>query len=70
MIGTHKPQYDMYKQALSEMLDPSHPILHLAKVIHWQALEAEFRPLYSEKGRPSKSLRMMLGLLIIKYLHH
>ena len=53
---------------LIDQLDPKDPLLVLAKKIPWDYLENEFAPLYSEKGRPAKPIRLMVGLLLLKQL--
>jgi len=45
-------------------------LLLLAKKISWQLFEDEFKPLYSENGRPAKSIRLMVGLLLLKQLEN
>ncbi|MBR4423908.1 MAG: IS5 family transposase, partial [Mailhella sp.] len=42
----------------------------LAKKIPWELFEDEFKPLYAEIGRPAKSIRLMVGLLLLKQLEN
>ena len=52
---------------LEDQLDQQHPLFKLANKIDWQSLEDSFKVLYSKrKGRPSKPIRLMCGLLILK----
>ena len=53
---------------LLDQLNPRDPLLQLADQIPWDKLEAEFAPLYAERGRPAKPVRLMVGLLILKQL--
>ena len=53
---------------LLDQLDPKHPFLQLARQIDWSFFEMEFAPLYSHLGKPSKSIRLMVGLSILKHL--
>ena len=56
---------------LEDLLDQQHPLFKLANKIDWQSLESSFRVLYyKRKGRPSKSIRLMCGLLILKHLRN
>jgi hypothetical protein len=49
---------------LEDLLDPAHPLLRLAEHIRWTELDAKFRGSSSEV----KSLRLMLGLQILRLL--
>lgn len=53
---------------LIDQLNPKDPLLLLAAKIPWEKLEAEFAPLYAERGRPAKPVRLMVGLLLLKQL--
>ena len=55
-------------QDLLEQLNPKEPLLLLAQKIPWEYFEREFAPLYSHLGRPAKSIRLMIGLLLLKQL--
>lgn len=55
----------------SSMLDNKHPLYVLGNLIDWSLFENTFSPLFSStNGRPPKSIRLMMGLLILKYLHN
>jgi IS5 family transposase len=53
---------------LLDQLNPKHPLLQLARQIDWSFFEDEFAPLYSHRGKPSKAIRLMVGLSILKHL--
>lgn len=55
----------LYKD-LIDQLNPSHPLLTLAAAIPWERFEQEFSGLYSQRGRPAKPIRLMVGLMILK----
>lgn len=56
---------------LSDMLDSSHPLYRLADKIDWQTFDDTFEPLFcKDKGRPSKPIRLMVGLLILKHVRN
>lgn len=53
------------------MLNQSHPLYKLANQIDWAKLDNGFLPLYCpNNGRPSKPVRLMCGLLILKHLRN
>lgn len=52
-------------------LDPSDPLLKLAAALPWQEFEESFSIHYTTAtGAPSKSIRLMVGLLILKQLEN
>jgi IS5 family transposase len=55
---------------LLDQLDPKHLLLQLARKIDWSIFEAEFSPLYSHRGKPSKRIRLMVGLSILKHMEN
>ena len=55
---------------LLDQLNPMDPLLALAKMIPWEVFEKEFAGLYKEVGRPAKSIRLMVGLLILKQMEN
>ena len=57
--------------SLSDMLNQTHPLYKLADKIDWEKFDMAFRPLYCQhNGRPSKPIRLMCGLLILKHLRN
>jgi IS5 family transposase len=57
-------------QTLEELLNPSEALYQLSNKIPWEELEKEFSLLYSETGRPSKPIRLMISLLLLKQLYN
>lgn len=56
---------------LETMLDPCHPLYKLANMIDWACFERAFSPLFcQDNGRPSKPIRLMVGLLMLKHLRN
>ena len=54
-----------------DTLNKKHPLFILANKIHWHLFEEAFSPLYSpDKGRPAKSIRLMVGLLMLKHIRN
>jgi IS5 family transposase len=60
----------MFREPLVDLLDQSKPLLQLGRDIQWAQFEANLKPLYAQTGRPSKPIRLMVGLLILKQLHN
>jgi len=52
------------------MLDSKDPLIALADTIKWDYFDKEFAKYYSKEGRPAKPIRLMVGLLILKYLEN
>jgi IS5 family transposase len=73
--GEMKPKRDeqvqmgLFKEDLSEMLNPKHPLYLLGERIPWEVFEKEFKDLYGKTGRPAKPVRLMTALLILKQLY-
>jgi len=65
-----KNQYSLIKMTLIEQLDPKQPLMLLAKCFPWKYVEEKYAKFYSEVGRPSKSIRLMVGLIILKQLEN
>lgn len=51
------------------MLDSRDPLVALADTIPWDFFDSEFSRYYSEIGRPSMPIRLMVGLLMLKQLN-
>jgi IS5 family transposase len=65
-----QPQGTFLYPDLLDQLNPKNPFLQLAKRIPWDRFEQEFAGLYSEHGRPAKSTRLMVGLMLLKQLEN
>ena len=56
---------------LETMLDSNHPLFKLANMVDWAFFEKSFAPLFcADNGRPSKPIRLMVGLLMLKHLRN
>jgi IS5 family transposase len=70
-MGPKQPvaqSHELFRQPLSEMLNPKHPLVKLANVIDWQKIERSFGAHFqTSTGRPALSPRLVAGLL---YLQH
>lgn len=56
------------KPVLSSFIDLGHALVILSQKINWDSLEADFAKYYSPIGAPSKPVRLMAGLLILKQM--
>lgn len=63
-------QLNFLAPTLTEQLNPSYPLYLLPQEIDWDYFEAEFSSLYSDKGRPAHSIRLMTSLLQLKSIYN
>jgi IS5 family transposase len=72
MIGKspNQGQGDFFRPLLMGFIDPKHELIGLANAINWKSIESEFKSYYSNTGTPSKPIRMMVGLLILKQMYN
>ena len=59
-----------FYNTFEEQLSRRHPLYILANKIEWNIFEEAFSKLYSEEGRPAKSIRLMVSLLLLKHLRN
>jgi len=73
MLTTNSPyhQPNLFGSDLLLQLDPKDPLLKLADKLPWEVFEQAFEKYYSKHtGAPSKPIRLMVGLLILKQLEN
>lgn len=63
-------QLNFLAPTLAEQLNPRHPLYLLSHEIDWEYFDKEFSELYSERGRPAHSIRLMTSLLILKSMYN
>jgi IS5 family transposase len=63
-------QKNLFKPLLVEFINPDHPLVILSKRIPWKDMEQDFSGYYSHTGTPSKPIRLMVGLLILKQVYN
>lgn len=62
-------QSNLFETDLLWQLDPADPLLQLTEVIPWHEFEEAFSVHYMQgTGAPSKPIRLMVGLLILKQM--
>jgi IS5 family transposase len=66
--STNPDQQSFLNPNFLDQLNPKHPLLQPARRIDWSFFEDEFATLYSHRGKPSKPIRLMVGLFILKHL--
>jgi transposase, IS5 family len=60
-------QKDLFRPRLEDFIDLRDPWVKLAQIIDWDGLEQDLSQYYCEdNGRPGSSIRLMVGLCIIK----
>ncbi|SSC11312.1 hypothetical protein BPUTEOSOX_1650 [thiotrophic endosymbiont of Bathymodiolus puteoserpentis (Logatchev)] len=60
-------QSNLFHSELFSQLDVKDPLIQLANTINWTVFDDAFEQHYSQNnGRPSKSIRLMVGLLLPK----
>ena len=63
-------QSDLFKARLDQIVDLSHPLAKLTRMVDWRFLEERFGAVYSEgSGQPPLPTRLMAGLAILKDMH-
>lgn len=63
-----QPQAHLFKPVLVSFIDMNHALVKLGKKLNWKKLEDSFSDLYSKTGTPSKPIRLMSGLLLLKQM--
>ena len=61
---------DTLFQSLEELLNPDETLYKLSNKLPWEDLEKEFARHYSKIGRPSKPVRLMVSLLLLKQIYN
>ena len=65
---TFQADSDLFRQALSNLIDLRHPLVQLAQKIDWPSCESHFSGLYATGiGRPGHPIRLMVGLQLLKH---
>ena len=65
----HRSQTTLF-QNLEDLLNPKDSLYKLSNKLPWEELEKEFAPLYSKIGCPSKPVRLMVSLLLLKQIYN
>ena len=60
---------DLFRERLDAMINMSHPLVKLSRVVGWSRFDAAFGGFYRPVGRPAKPTRLMVGLQYPKHVH-
>jgi len=60
------PQTDLFRPLLGSFINLNDPLVILGTKIKWDEIEANLSDLYAKNGAPSKPIRLMVGLLMLK----
>ena len=63
-------QEDMFRSRLDNIINMCHELVKLAESIDWNFLESKVAAFYSEEGRPGLTVRMIVGLHILKQMYN
>jgi IS5 family transposase len=65
-------QHDLFRNRLSNQLNPRHEMFVLSGQLPWATLEKEFADLHVNDacGQPPKPVRLMVGLLLLQHMHN
>jgi IS5 family transposase len=59
---------EMFRSRLDQVINMNHPLVRLADAIDWTFFEGAYSKHYSDdQGRPSKTIRLMVGLHYLKH---
>lgn len=72
MVGktNKKEQRDLFRPMLVDFIDKRHELVLLADKMDWGYFERELSPFYSQLGRPSMPVRLMVGCLLLKRIYN
>jgi IS5 family transposase len=63
-----KPQADLFRLRLEQIMDMEHPLCRLSRQIDWPSFEKAFGQFYSPGvGRPGLPIRLLVGLHYLKH---
>lgn len=61
----------MFRYQLDKIIDMRHELVELSKLIDWDQLNVELSAHYNQDwGRPTKPIRLMVGLLMLQHIHN
>ena len=63
-----KPEEDLFRARLQNLVDSPHALVRLAGPIDWSQFEVEFGALYTDNGRLGMPTRLMVGLQLLKHM--
>jgi len=72
MVGKKdkNPQLNLYEVALVNLIDLNHELVKLSKHIDWTGIEKDFEIYYKDFGRPSITIRKIVGCVLLKQVYN
>jgi transposase, IS5 family len=67
-VEQKQAQTDIFRPLLASFINLEHSLIKLGERIDWKGLEKSFSEFYSKTGTPSKPVRLMAGLLMLKQM--
>lgn len=68
--SSNQKQREIFRPLLLDFINRGHELVLLADKMDWSYFEREFEPYYSNTGKPSMPVRLMVGSLILKRLYN
>ena len=65
-----KNQRELFRPMLIDFIDTSHELVLLSEKIDWKYFDTELSKFYSDKGRSSMPVRLMVGCLMLKRIYN
>jgi IS5 family transposase len=60
-------QEDLYRARLESLIDLTHELVKMMRLVEWSGLDRDLRPYYcADNGRPGEPIRLMAGLQLLK----
>jgi IS5 family transposase len=60
-------QEDLYRARLESIIDLTHELVRMMRLVEWTGLDRDLRPFYcADNGRPGEPIRLMAGLQLLK----
>ena len=60
-------QEDLYRARLESIIDLTHELVKMMRLVEWSGLDSDLRPHYcANNGRPGEPIRLMAGLQLLK----
>lgn len=67
-LDQKQAQTDIFRPLLASFINMEHNLIKLGERLDWKGLEKSFSEFYSNTGTPSKPIRLMAGLLMLKQM--
>lgn len=62
-------QQELFRNRLDQIINMKHPLARLSELVDWERLHEQFSPYYAAEGRPGLSIRLMIGLHLLKHIY-